>query len=118
MLKILINYGLIVDNDLFQDIFQSNSIDTIDYLMTEYHFVPDNDSIAKMFQNMDSNFAKITLLTKHNVDLSNVKYLYLNSQNKPDRSSKIFELINLLKKCNIDGDILIAYLLNNILDKF
>ena len=111
MIKLLINYGLIVDNDFFQDIFQNYNTDTIDYLMTEYHFVPDNDSIAKLFQDMDSNLHKIKLLTKHNVDLSNVKYLDSNDQKEIDQYCKMFEFINSLKRCNLDGDILTLCLL-------
>ena len=103
-LKLLINYGLIVDDDLFQDIFQSNSIDTIDYLMTEYHFIPHNESITKLFQDMNKDLRKFELLTKHNIDLSNVKHF--------SESDKSYKFMNSLRNCNMDVETLTAFLID------
>ena len=101
--KILINYGLVIDNELFQDIFKNADMDVIDFLMSEYHFTPDNDLIMQLFQN--TCLIKINLLIKHNVDLSNVMY---NNQN-----DKYYKFANLTKRCNLDMESFVAFLLSS-----
>ena len=104
-LKILINYELVIDNELFQNIFKTVYMDekVIDFLMTEYSFVPDNELITESLQKID--ITKIKLLIKHKVDLSNVTYA-----DKPDEYS---EFVDSIKSCNLNVDILLATLLKN-----
>ena len=106
ILQLLVKHGLVIDNYFFQDIFIFSDIGTLDYLMTEYYFVPNNDVIAKLFQDIKFEIDKIDLLVKHNVDLSNFKY-FAGS----DKSDK---LTNLAKICNLDHETLVAYLVDNL----
>lgn len=108
-LKILINYGFVIDNEFSQFIFERCGRDTdiIDFLMAEYSFVPTDDMITKLFQDIkyEESMAKIRLLAKHNIDLSNIKYA--------GKSIKSLKFIESIKNCNLDLQVLTTYLLDN-----
>ena len=101
--KLLAKYGLNMTDELLEIIFVYCNIDLVDYIMSEYHFVPKDSLIKNVFLNFD--LEKIELFAKHNIDLSMVKMINNNS-----------ELVQSLENCNLDSKILLAYALNCIND--
>ena len=98
--KLLAKYGLNITQELLQIIFVCSDINLVDYIMSEYHYIPTNKLIDSVFSNF--NLKKIKLFAKHNIDLSDVKII--NSHT---------DLIQSLEKCNLDNKSFMASMLNH-----
>ena len=99
--KLLTKYGLNVTQELLEKIFVNCDIILVDYIMSEYHFVPNNKLIDNVLSSLDME--KIKLFAKHNIDLSGIKII--NSQ---------IDLVSSLEKCNLDPKVFLTYILDYI----
>ena len=102
VLKLLVGYGLEINQQLFETIFYQLNVDVTDYLMTEYseyHFVPTDELIMHVFLNMKIDMIK--LLIKYNVDLSQIQHAH-----------PLGELIESAEKCGLDPKIFLHLLLS------
>ena len=99
-IKLLVDHGLVIDQELYETIFNYGNTELIDYLMTEYHFIPSDQLIASVFYKI--NIQIIKLLIKHNIDLSSIQYV-----------SKYDDFMEGLSNCNMDPKIFAKFMIRH-----
>ena len=71
LLQLLVSYGLNVNDKIFTSAFCNRNDELVDYLITDYHFMPSDSLITDIFMEWDLNMLRIMI--KHKIDLSNIK---------------------------------------------
>ena len=98
--KLLVNYGLIIDDSFFEIIFGKENSELVDYLMSTYNFVPSDTLIKGVFNKISHSM--IEILFKHRVDLSKIK---------PKIS--LDDIFHKLEECNMDPAVYFSYIFTN-----